>query len=152
MAYLTGALPLARAAAVVGNPFNTVCLPLKYSATPGVNGVSWEGCVPLKCSANPDRACMMAFLTGGREGGREGLANGGLCHPFLLAVYSQHARVPSLHVRYTMYCVYMTYLTVPVRGGACEYRHLSLQDTHWVDMAYLTRRGPVRHMSPGLPL
>jgi hypothetical protein len=26
MAYLTGALPLARAAAVVGNPFNTVCL------------------------------------------------------------------------------------------------------------------------------
>ena len=118
MAYLTGALPLARAAAVVGNPFNTVCLPLKYSATPGVNGVSCrEGCVPLKCSANPDRACMMAFLTGGREGGREGLANGGLCHPFLLAVYSQHARVPSLPVRYTMYCVYMTYLTVPVRGG-----------------------------------
>ena len=118
MAYLTGALPLARAAAVVGNPFNTVCLPLKYSATPGVNGVSCrEGCVPLKCSANPDRACMMAFLTGGREGGRGGLANGGLCHPFLLAVYSQHARVPSLPVRYTMYCVYMTYLTVPARGG-----------------------------------
>ena len=113
MAYLTGALPLARAAAVVGNPFNTVCLPLKYSATPGVNGVSCrEGCVPLKCSANPDRACMMAFLTGGRGG----LANGGLCHPFLLVVYSQHARVPSLPVRYTMYCVYLTYLTVPVRG------------------------------------